>query len=128
MNAITHAFVGIAISKIFLLDMEYAVIGAILPDIDYIIGVPHRTFTHSLVFLLIFLLQKDKRFKTIGIGILSHIILDIITIKGVMLFWPIQFFVSLNLAKSTDRNLNLIIIGASLILSKKKIKLKLFED
>lgn len=91
------------------------VIGALLPDIcapnswigrrftmtstliQSIFG--HRTFTHSALFLL-FLYYFLENFASsplfvviqygLTIGVLSHILLDMVTPRGVMLFYPLK--------------------------------------
>ncbi len=87
-----------------------AVIGGLLPDIDHpdsflgsmisplseliIHAVGHRTFTHSLLFAfiagLIFSVFKIAFGVGVLIGILSHIILDLLTPKtnGVAFLYP----------------------------------------
>lgn len=55
----------------------------------------HRTFTHSLAFIIIigfllYLIQTPMYYMVaIVIGIASHVILDILTPKGVKLFYPL---------------------------------------
>lgn len=83
----------------------FIILGALLPDSDFIIEWLfhtriHRTLTHSLLFLiavplltyLIFHILKNPNKKTlalaIGIGIFSHLILDFCTIAGIPLFYP----------------------------------------
>ncbi|MGG3853630.1 metal-dependent hydrolase [Caldifermentibacillus hisashii] len=86
--------------------------GAMVPDIDHTgskIGraVPiiddmissvfgHRTFTHSLLFLIlgywlfhIFSLPESLEFG-IMLGIISHIVLDMLTVDGVKFLWPLK--------------------------------------
>lgn len=90
------------------------VLGNILPDLDNIAvalarlakadthGL-HRTFTHSIftviavivLFYLIAVLAKDQKWNNLGIGlgigILMHILLDLILwFNGVELLWPIR--------------------------------------
>ena len=60
-----------------------AVLGALIPDTDIKLGIGHRGFTHSLHFLLISFIVPE-----LGMGVLSHIILDMMTPMGVRLFWP----------------------------------------
>jgi len=77
---------------------------SILPDFDF--GIDwffkkrtHRTFTHSLFFVIssfflgFFLLEKigvGESAIFISLGILIHIFLDMVSKTGVMLFWPYQ--------------------------------------
>lgn len=85
-----------------------AVVGALLPDIDHpqsYLGrkirflsnilystIGHRTFTHS--FLFTFILGIIVSFFNYSlstglvIGILSHILLDMLTARGVSIFYP----------------------------------------
>jgi len=94
-----------------------SVIGAILPDVDIIflavaylfIGVDsgyiHRSFTHSLLFLVILTtiiislrfipyIRKKTDYDFlglgvgIGIGIIVHIFLDMLYLDGVLFLWP----------------------------------------
>jgi membrane-bound metal-dependent hydrolase YbcI (DUF457 family) len=85
------------------------VAGALLPDVDSLIdpfldprsGFAHRGFTHSLfgisvlaplVALVALRFSKEKRFThvvaLIFIGMLSHLLLDLPTPMGTMLFYP----------------------------------------
>ncbi len=56
----------------------------------------HRTFTHSLSFIatiifLLYLIQTPVYYMvTIVIGMISHVILDMLTPKGVKLFYPLR--------------------------------------
>ncbi|MBX5319661.1 metal-dependent hydrolase [Staphylococcus caprae] len=55
----------------------------------------HRTFTHSLVFIalvgfLLYLIHTPMYYMVaIVIGMISHVILDILTPRGVKLFYPL---------------------------------------
>jgi membrane-bound metal-dependent hydrolase YbcI (DUF457 family) len=84
--------------------------GAVLPDADFLLDWTintelHRTFTHSLFFvmttplflsLILKILDKNKVKKinrkelsvALGIGILSHLLLDMFAYHGVPLLWP----------------------------------------
>lgn len=85
------------------------VAGALLPDADNLIdpfldprsGFAHRGFTHSLfgvvvlaalAALVAFRLSREKRYARlvalIAIGMLSHVLLDLPTPMGVVLFYP----------------------------------------
>lgn len=81
--------------------------GGVLPDIDFLFNLVfgfghHRSITHSLLFVIIayftvylvlrkFKLEKEAVF--IPIGILVHLSLDMIGYPGIMLFWPLDYFV-----------------------------------
>ena len=83
----------------------FIIFGALLPDVDFLLDWTfktdlHRTFTHSIFFLvtapvltyLLFHILKHPEKKqfaiALGIGILSHLILDFFTNRGIPLFWP----------------------------------------
>jgi membrane-bound metal-dependent hydrolase YbcI (DUF457 family) len=105
------------------LSLPALIIGGVLPDIDvvsYIFGSYeqiHRTFTHSLFFVLLaallsmLLFTKDKKiaFLSILMGGVLHLLFDFIIDTnpangvGVMLFWPFsdQYISPFNLATET---------------------------
>ena len=79
--------------------------GAILPDADFLIDWTlgteiHRTFTHSLLFVLLaplilyLVLRACKKEESIfyalalGVGIFSHLFLDFFSSQGVPILWP----------------------------------------
>jgi membrane-bound metal-dependent hydrolase YbcI (DUF457 family) len=79
--------------------------GAILPDADFLVDWTlgadvHRTFTHSLLFLIMVpllfyivltvLKRKDNSILTLalGTGIFTHLLLDMPMGHGVPLLWP----------------------------------------
>ena len=85
------------------------IIGAVLPDADILLdpfvnpqsGFGHRGFTHSLVgvallaplvALVALRLSRDKRYERllslIAVGMLSHLLLDLPTPMGTVLFFP----------------------------------------
>lgn len=85
--------------------------GSLLPDIDHpksYIGKKirpiskslnklfgHRTFTHSLFTVIIFLeISRNTQYHPLSVGltlgIISHILLDLITPQGVALFYPLS--------------------------------------
>jgi len=122
MMAPTHIFAGWTLTGFFLSPslsvniMAASTFFALFPDIDtpesfighkipvlptiinMIIG--HRTFTHSLAFLLAgyfllgFISQMIALAWLFGVG--SHIIADILTPHGVQLFWPHPFRVKIS--------------------------------
>ena len=75
---------------------------SLLPDLDLIYDwifkqKTHRTFTHSIFFIffisiigffILKIINLSNEFIFIALGILSHIILDMISNNGVMLLWP----------------------------------------
>lgn len=67
----------------------------ILPDFDFLIGMTHRGFTHSILFsLIIGILISRKEWLYYSGLTLSHPILDMLCEDyprgGVQLFWPFQ--------------------------------------
>ena len=60
--------------------------GSIFPDIDYAIRSLHRKLFHN-VFIIIALWFAQP---IVGIGALIHVLLDMLTVSGVALFWPIS--------------------------------------
>jgi membrane-bound metal-dependent hydrolase YbcI (DUF457 family) len=78
------------------------IIGAIIPDIDSDIGLPHRAHTHSLlsVAALVVLTYTDAPAadnSTLGIAIgwVAHILLDLLHGGGVMLLYPLRTYLSI---------------------------------
>lgn len=84
-------------------------IGGLLPDFDYpiawILGIDiHRTFTHSLVFILVtffiaslvFMYHKNKENYAfiLSLGVLTHVLVDLVSNQGVPLFWPLNYYIS----------------------------------
>ncbi len=117
-----HAIVGMATRK-WMPQREWLLLGVVLgnvfPDLDNLAvayatltrtdahGL-HRTFTHSIftiivviiLFYLINVLTKNRRWNNFGIGfgigILMHILFDLIAwFNGVELLWPIRYELNL---------------------------------
>ena len=78
-----------------------------LPDLDLVLGIKHRTITHSLIFSLIPLILANfinniyisLILKIIGIAIFTHLIGDSFTTMGVMPFYPFSKY-KIRLSKS----------------------------
>lgn len=124
-NLITHAIIGVALSEALMLNPITVILGAIIPDLDYVIGIQHRTITHSLLFVIITCLVvwkfKGKRSGyALLIGLASHLMLDTITPMGVPLLWPIGPNYSFNLASWDDLLVNGgLILGAIIVIINK---------
>lgn len=84
MREITHATVGLLVAKALGLNPWYVLAGALIPDLDYVAG--HRELLHN-VFVVGLLLWMNP---AVGIGAVTHILLDMVTKHGVALFWPIS--------------------------------------
>ncbi|AKG73121.1 metal-dependent hydrolase [Salinicoccus halodurans] len=121
MTGKTHIVGGIASSLAFahfsnfdpVITVGAGIIGALIPDIchggskmgkalpilskiiNLIFG--HRSFTHSLLFLVLasFLMDRFLPYDAVKnglmIGMISHLILDMATKSGIQLFFPISF-------------------------------------
>ncbi len=117
-----HGLIGNAVRKLTPARewlMLGIVLGSLLPDMDNlavatatVMKLPteglHRTFTHSLffvlavmvVFSLVGVLAKQSRYSNLGIGlgvgILLHILLDLlIWFSGVAILWPVPSWINL---------------------------------
>ena len=107
----THFTVGIAVAlpiiahtPVMIIPGALGIIGATFPDIDFMIGLKHRGFTHSLLALVIFTSIAfcfNKQFGfTFGCCYLSHLILDSFTKMGVPLFYPSKRYYGAKLIKT----------------------------
>lgn len=147
MTGKTHITGGIAASLAFAQITNYepalllvgGVAGALIPDICHgsskigralpflskiINGIfGHRTFTHSLLFLILanFLFQLAMPNEALAAGILvgmvSHILLDMATKRGVKLLFPLKLNVRLPLTTSTGSFAEHIVFAALSVLS-----------
>lgn len=121
MLGITHGLFAIAFSSILMLDIPYVLIGSLLPDVDFILGVEHRGLTHSLLFIaLISIITYYRAGKREGIsmmlGIASHFILDSITVAGIRLFYPLKTMYSFGFTISSSSSVNFLIIISSFVI------------
>lgn len=133
MKGKTHVMYGLVTGLAFgmnLPQLTVLTLGALLPDIDHeksAIGhcIPliskyshHRGFYHSALFAaLCFVLSPY-----LGIGVLSHIVLDMFNVVGVELLWPIRFkikapFISIHTGKSLENLIYAVgILGLGLLI------------
>ncbi|MFC4544415.1 metal-dependent hydrolase [Halosolutus amylolyticus] len=99
----THAFVGYALVRAFTrADPRIGVVLGLLPDVDFLfpagMGWPfvHRGITHTLVFALavaagLYVLRRDRSIAlAAGLAIGSHLAIDSLSPKGVVLCYPIE--------------------------------------
>lgn len=99
MTGKTHALAGACVALALHgtgAEVVMATFGGLLPDIDTaqsIVGkhaktfaklLPHRGPTHSVLMLVLCTFVNPW----LGLGVLTHIILDMMTAKGLKLFWP----------------------------------------
>ena len=140
MQGNTHIVGGITASLAFaqfsndnpLVLVGAGVIGALLPDICHrgskigrtfpliaklvttVFG--HRSFTHSLLFLIsmMVLLHMLIPYRAISIGIIigmaSHIVLDMCTKKGVKLFFPVSISIRFPLTTKTGSKVEGVVL------------------
>ena len=128
-NTITHAITGFAISEAFMLNPLVVVIASIIPDIDYLTGIEHRTITHSLLVMVIATIiiwkySGKKNGFSFLLGFASHLMLDSLTPMGVPLFYPLDNYFSFNVGNWNDPvlNIGIIIVCAIIILNKDSIR------
>ncbi len=100
-------------------------IGRALPFLSKIISTlfGHRTFTHSLLFLflanLLFqaILPNEALTAGILVGMISHILLDMATKRGVKLLFPFSLNVRLPLTTTTGSFFEHLVFAALSVLS-----------
>ncbi|WP_075617172.1 metal-dependent hydrolase [Paenisporosarcina indica] len=100
-------------------------IGRTLPVISKVINMlfGHRSFTHSLLFLLLigFLLKSFVANESLGtgllIGMVSHIVLDMATKNGVKLFFPFKVRIRFPLTTRTGGAVESVVFAALSLLS-----------
>ena len=118
MIAITHAIFAWLLAIVFQLNPIVTILFSLVPDAEYILNTVHRGPLHSLIFvipvcLLAFYYDKDKG-KAVTVGLLSHLVLDVLTPMGLPLLYPVfTNYFSLNFYDSTI--LNWIVIVISLV-------------
>jgi|GEM_PF-4532692 len=110
--------------------MAALVAGGLFPDADFFFGwftgIPvHRTFTHSLLSIIVFStlffffsktsfaerlfgekLSSTHMMVALGIGILIHIVFDMFFAAGVQLFWPAQYWMTVYGQVNSEAHLN----------------------
>ncbi|MBD8014816.1 metal-dependent hydrolase [Microbacterium sp. APC 3898] len=147
MTGKTHILGGITASLAFAQITNYepvlllgaGVIGSVIPDICHgsskigralpvlsklINGLfGHRTFTHSLLFLVLFavLLNNFMPVEAISAGLLvgmaSHIVLDMATKRGVKLFFPFKWNVRFPVTATTGGTSEYLVFALLSLLS-----------
>ncbi len=97
MMKVTHGIAAFTVGYLITSDIQfslYAVLFGLISDLDLIVGIKHRTLTHSIVFLLSVSVLTGMINSLIGVaaflGIGSHILLDMLTRSGVQLYWPMK--------------------------------------
>jgi inner membrane protein len=124
MLAPTHLFFALTLAYILRLPRIPAAIGGVIPDLDLLLqfGFPltHRGIVHTPFFLAVcivflYLLVDSSTTFAFGAGFLSHLLLDIINPSGILLFYPLPVYYTLNLAPYNNIVANLGIIILSLV-------------
>ncbi|MEM4472406.1 MAG: metal-dependent hydrolase [Archaeoglobaceae archaeon] len=101
-------------------EISIAVIFSLLPDIDLILKVEHRRYTHNITFALImalifFLFLNDILVSAfIFAGIFSHILADLFTKKKFAPFYPLsnkKFALGLFRSDNLAVNYSLLFLG-----------------
>src|SRR5690606_3968730 len=146
MTGKTHIMGGIAASLAFAQITNYdpvlllgaGAVGAIIPDICHggskigrtfpliskIVNVlfGHRTFTHSLLFLLLAALLFNTILpdRSIGagllVGMISHLVLDMATKNGIKLFFPLKITVRFPVTTTTGGTVEYFVFAALSVL------------
>lgn len=94
------------------------IIGATMADLDFILGIPHRTWTHSLIGMLIVVTVCSLIDIVFGFSLYinysTHIAADSMTKMGVPLFYPFNKkyygFKLFKTGKSEDMFICLVVI------------------
>ena len=100
-------------------------IGRTLPVVSKLVNMlfGHRSFTHSLLFLLLvgFALKSFVVNESVGVGLLigmiSHIVLDMATKNGVKLFFPFKVRIRFPLTTRTGGTVVYVVFAALSLLS-----------
>ena len=87
-SRLTHAVGGYLAAVCLNMNPVYVVSGALLPDLDYPLGDLHRKLFHNVWFVALLYWFGGLPF---AVGVLSHLLLDSLTPRGVNWFWPIPF-------------------------------------
>jgi membrane-bound metal-dependent hydrolase YbcI (DUF457 family) len=116
MYSITHVVVALTLSTLLVLDMPFVVFGAVVPDIDQLVPMAHRTLFHSLLFGLVITALAHWRFgkrasMSLFIGFFSHIALDAITPMGVTFLYPYLRSFSFGVVASGDPVFNIGVLA-----------------
>ena len=87
-SRVTHAVGGYVASLLTGTDPLVAVAGALLPDLDFHLGALHRRLLHNVWSAV---LAWYAGGTALAVGVVSHLVLDSLTPRGVNWFWPLPF-------------------------------------
>lgn len=113
---------GLGISSAIFNNRKSAMPGAALYIGLLIVGffTAHRSFTHSLLAMVLFSYAVNRVYTPLSVfyaaGYLSHLVLDVLNKRGIRLFFPLSFRVSLNLFYA-DRAVNRLLTKVGVKLS-----------
>jgi inner membrane protein len=119
----THLFFALALAYILRLPKVPAAIGGIIPDLDVLLqgdfplmhrGLVHTPLIMAISMVMLYLVFQPPIAFSFGMGFLSHLFLDIANPTGIMLFYPLPAFFTLNLAVYNNVAANLGIMAWSL--------------
>ena len=124
----THFMFALAIAYLLRLPKLPAAIGGIIPDLDVMLqwdfplvhrGIVHTPLMLAISVVVLYLVVDKPSTFAFGAGFMSHLLTDIITPAGILLFYPLSIYFTLNLAPYNSIYANLGIslwsIGAILL-------------
>lgn len=88
MQKLTHVVWAYVISVAFGLNPVGVIFGALVPDLDY--RFKHRKFLHNMFSIILITLFSGPLWKSVLVGLVSHILLDMLTVSGVSLLYPLS--------------------------------------
>ena len=88
MQKLTHFVWGVLLSIVLKLDSVPVVLGALLPDLDY--RFEHRKLLHNVFAIALVSLISGQYWLPMLVGMVSHIVLDMMTVSGVALLYPLS--------------------------------------
>ncbi len=125
MMPIVHAIFAYALSYAAGGYVLFAIAGSVIPDIDALFvpyGEIHRTFLHTpisgliVTFAVYYLVRNKKTAASFFMGWISHLLLDTLTVTGVMWAYPLSnSYTTVAWFRSVDPFANFFVIAASLV-------------
>ncbi len=93
----THAVFAMAVAFFLRLTPSQIIASGffgVISDMDHTLGLRHRGFTHSLLFVFLAYLFTSALFPNLAlpvlVGVLTHIFADMLNPEGVELFYPLK--------------------------------------
>jgi membrane-bound metal-dependent hydrolase YbcI (DUF457 family) len=131
MIVITHMFFGLALAYIFKLPKLPVLLTSLALDLDVVFGIMglgfpfmHRGLVHTPIFILVITTlwyygrKRDSNALGLGLGGLSHLLLDFITNEGIMLLYPLPVFFVLPIVSYANifANAGIILLSVAIVL------------